>query len=148
MVDSEKRGHVTMNSSTGYRRGFLLCQQRKAKPLIDITRKRRKKPFVCEWKKVGRQSDHHMGPKSQKRPFAGRKPSVLFRNALNREFSATAPMQKLVTDIMYVRIGHDFAYLSVVMDLFNNEIVAWQPYSCLHHFRLHILDFWSLNNNV
>ncbi|WP_435303371.1 IS3 family transposase [Paenibacillus amylolyticus] len=62
----------------------------------------------------------------KKRPFAGRKPSVLFRNVLNREFSAAAPVQKLVTDITYVRIGHDFAYLSVVMDLYNNEIVAWE----------------------
>lgn len=62
----------------------------------------------------------------KKRPFTGRKPSVLFRNVLNREFSATAPVQKLVTDITYVRIGHDFAYLSVVMDLYNNEIVAWE----------------------
>ena len=62
----------------------------------------------------------------KKRPFAGRKPSVLFRNVLNREFSATAPVQKLVTDITYVRIGHDFGYLSVVMDLYNNEIVAWE----------------------
>ncbi|WP_124115998.1 IS3 family transposase [Paenibacillus xylanexedens] len=62
----------------------------------------------------------------KKRPFAGRKPSVLFRNVLNREFSAAAPQQKLVTDITYVRIGHDFAYLSVVMDLYNNEIVAWE----------------------
>ncbi len=35
----------------------------------------------------------------KKRSFAGRKPSVLFRNALNREFSAAAPVQKLVTDI-------------------------------------------------
>lgn len=62
----------------------------------------------------------------KKRPIAGRKPSVLFRNVLNREFSATAPVQKLVTDITYVLIGHDFAYLSVVMDLYNNEIVAWE----------------------
>lgn len=43
----------------------------------------------------------------KKRPFADRKPSVLFRNVLNREFSAAAPVQKLVTDITYVRIGHD-----------------------------------------
>ncbi|OZQ60564.1 hypothetical protein CA599_29915 [Paenibacillus taichungensis] len=35
-------------------------------------------------------------------------------------------MQKLVTDITYVRIGHDFAYLSVVMELYNNEIIAWE----------------------
>lgn len=62
----------------------------------------------------------------KKRPFAGRKPSVLFRNVLNREFSASTPLQKLVTDITYVRIGNEFAYLSVVMDLYNNEIVAWE----------------------
>lgn len=62
----------------------------------------------------------------KKRPFCGRKPSVLFPNVLNREFSATAPVQKLVTDITYVRIGHEFAYLSAVMDLYNNEIVAWE----------------------
>ena len=31
-----------------------------------------------------------------------------------------------MTDITYVRIGHEFAYLSVVMDLYNNEIVAWE----------------------
>lgn len=62
----------------------------------------------------------------KKRPFCGRKPSALFPNVLNREFSATAPVQKLVTDITYVRIGHEFAYLSAVMDLYNNEIVAWE----------------------
>lgn len=62
----------------------------------------------------------------KKRPFCGRKPSVLFPNVLNREFSATAPVQKLVTDITYVRIEHEFAYLSAVMDLYNNEIVAWE----------------------
>ncbi len=45
----------------------------------------------------------------KKRPFSGRKPSVLFPNVLNREFTGTAPMQKLVTDITYVRIGHEFA---------------------------------------
>ncbi|GIO68109.1 hypothetical protein J21TS3_29300 [Paenibacillus cookii] len=31
-----------------------------------------------------------------------------------------------MTDITYVRIGHEFAYLSVVMDLYNNEIVSWE----------------------
>jgi transposase InsO family protein len=33
---------------------------------------------------------------------------------------------KLVTDITYVRIGDTFAYLSAVLDLYNNEIVAWE----------------------
>ncbi|SDC68667.1 hypothetical protein SAMN04488112_11371 [Melghirimyces thermohalophilus] len=30
-------------------------------------------------------------------------------------------MLRLVTDITYVRIGNDFAYLSVVQDLYNNK---------------------------
>ncbi|OTW56332.1 IS3 family transposase, partial [Bacillus thuringiensis serovar mexicanensis] len=34
--------------------------------------------------------------------------------------------QKFVTDITYVRIGEQFAYLSAVLDLYNNEIVAWK----------------------
>ena len=60
----------------------------------------------------------------KKRPFAGRKPSVLFPNILNREFTATAVKRKLVTDITYVRVGHDFLYLSAILDLCNNEIIA------------------------
>lgn len=61
----------------------------------------------------------------RKRPFAGRKPSVCFGNVLNRVFAAEAPGQKLVTDVTYVRSGKAFFYLSVVMDLYNNEVKAW-----------------------
>lgn len=50
----------------------------------------------------------------------------MFKNVLNREFHAETMYQKLVTDIIYVRIGDTFAYLSAVLDLYNNEIVAWQ----------------------
>lgn len=52
-VESEKRGHVKMNFNTENRSGFLLCQRKMAKPLIDIVKKRRKKLFACDWKKVG-----------------------------------------------------------------------------------------------
>lgn len=61
----------------------------------------------------------------RKRPFVGRKPSVCFANVLNRNFTSEAPGQKLVTDVTYVRIGNTFVYLSVVMDLYNNEVKAW-----------------------
>ncbi|MDN4621115.1 IS3 family transposase, partial [Paenibacillus sp. PsM32] len=61
----------------------------------------------------------------QKRPFAGRKPSVCFANVLNRAFASEAPGQKLVTDVTYVRTGNTFVYLSVVLDLYNNEVKAW-----------------------
>ncbi|GFN33851.1 transposase [Paenibacillus curdlanolyticus] len=62
----------------------------------------------------------------KKRPFAGHKPSIVFDNVLNRQFTAEAIGKKLVTDITYVRVGHDFIYLSVVLDLCNNELAAWE----------------------
>jgi putative transposase len=62
----------------------------------------------------------------KKRPFAGRKPSVVFENVLNRQFTADEAKKKLVTDITYIRVVDDFIYLSVIMDLHNNETVAWE----------------------
>lgn len=53
-------------------------------------------------------------------------PSVIYSNRLKRQFHATAPQQKMVTDITYISNGSTFVYLSVIQDLFNNEIVAWQ----------------------
>lgn len=47
------------------------------------------------------------------------------RNVLNREFSSDAPMRKLVTDVTEFSQPWGKAYLSPVMDLFNNEIVSW-----------------------
>ncbi|KUO73925.1 MAG: hypothetical protein APF81_00010 [Desulfosporosinus sp. BRH_c37] len=46
-------------------------------------------------------------------------------NVLNRQFKADQPFQKLVTDITYVYAGSRRFYLSVIQDLFNNEIVAY-----------------------
>jgi Transposase and inactivated derivatives len=88
----------------------------------------RKEGLLVNRKKV-RRLMRELGIRSvirKKRPNAGRKPSVVFANVLNRDFHADAPSTKLVTDITYVRIGHDFNYLSTVMDLHNNEIVAWE----------------------
>ncbi|MCY9527564.1 IS3 family transposase, partial [Paenibacillus larvae] len=62
----------------------------------------------------------------KKRPFAGRKPSVVFSNVLNRQFTSDTILKKFVTDITYVRVAHDFIYLSVILDLCNNEVVAWE----------------------
>lgn len=46
-------------------------------------------------------------------------------NILNRELSADAPMTKLATDVAEFNVAGAKAYLSPVMDLFNNEIVAF-----------------------
>lgn len=62
----------------------------------------------------------------EKRPFAGRKPSVVFNNVLNRQFASDEARKKLVTDITYIRVVDEFIYLSVILDLHNNETVAWE----------------------
>jgi putative transposase len=48
-------------------------------------------------------------------------------NVLNREFSASAPDTKWVTDVTEFRIGDRKVYLSPVIDLFDRSVIA---YSC------------------
>ncbi|WP_084760463.1 IS3 family transposase [Cohnella panacarvi] len=45
-------------------------------------------------------------------------------NLLKRDFQANMPNRKWVTDVTQVRVADTWLYLSVVKDLFNNEIVA------------------------
>jgi len=47
-----------------------------------------------------------------------------YDNALNREFTASHPNQKWVTDITYVSTQQGWAYLSTIQDLFDGFIVA------------------------
>jgi putative transposase len=61
-----------------------------------------------------------------KRRFFGKQASVVNPNRLERNFQADKPLEKLVTDITFLRVVDTFYYLSAIMDLFNNEIVAWR----------------------
>jgi putative transposase len=47
-----------------------------------------------------------------------------YDNLLNREFTASRPNQKWVTDITYVSTQQGWAYLSTIQDLFDGFIVA------------------------
>ena len=49
-----------------------------------------------------------------------------YPNLLNRNFTADHPNQKWVTDISYIRTGQGFLYLSVIRDLYDNSIVAYE----------------------
>jgi len=42
-----------------------------------------------------------------------------YENVLDRDFTATKPNQKWVTDITYIRTQQGWAYLSVIKDLFD-----------------------------
>ncbi|WP_412734054.1 IS3 family transposase [Halalkalibacterium halodurans] len=93
-----------------------------------MTRALSREGMVINHKRV-RRLMRELGIKSvirKKRPFYGRRGSIVFPNVLNREFYSEKQYEKLVTDITYVRIGDKFVYLSAVLDLYNNEIVAWQ----------------------
>lgn len=46
-------------------------------------------------------------------------------NHLNRDFTATRPNQKWVTDITYLATTAGWVFLAVVMDLFSRKVVGW-----------------------
>ena len=46
-------------------------------------------------------------------------------NTLERDFTATAPNRKWVTDITYLPTAQGWVYLAVVLDLFSRKVVGW-----------------------
>ncbi|RIW26373.1 IS3 family transposase, partial [Bacillus salacetis] len=54
---------------------------------------------------------------------------IIAPNLLQRNFKAALPNQKWVTDITYIQYGTSTLYLSTIIDLFNNEIVAYKLYT-------------------
>lgn len=52
-------------------------------------------------------------------------------NLLSRNFSASAPLEKLVTDVTEIKVlGGRRLYLSSIMDLHNNMVLAYSVSSC------------------
>ncbi|MDQ0216951.1 transposase InsO family protein [Peribacillus cavernae] len=74
---------------------------------------------------------HHLQCKvKQKRKWKSQGESeVIAPNILNRDFSASKPNEKWVTDITYLQYGRETLYLSTILDLYNNEIVAYKLYN-------------------
>lgn len=48
-------------------------------------------------------------------------------NAINREFQHRGPLEAVVSDLTYVRIPGQWAYVCLITDLYNREIIG---YSC------------------
>ena len=46
-------------------------------------------------------------------------------NSLNRDFTASRPNERWVTDITYVWTTEGWAYLAVILDLFSRAVVGW-----------------------
>ena len=62
----------------------------------------------------------------RKTPVASGLEHIRHPNILNRNFNAEKPMQKIVTDVTYIKHGGKWFYLAGYLDLFNNEIVEWE----------------------
>ena len=64
--------------------------------------------------------------RKQKYPTSAGAEHHRFHNILNRNFCSDKPMQKLVTDVTYIKNKGKWYYLACYLDLFNNEIVDWE----------------------
>ena len=51
-------------------------------------------------------------------------------NILNRDFHSDEPLKKLVTDITYIPCREKMIYLCTIIDLYNNQPVAWTVKDC------------------
>lgn len=108
--------------------------------------------FPVNHKKVARLMRLH-GLNSRVRPNrrcstkldASEQTKETFVNFLNRDFSSTSPMKKLVTDMTFIPVVEGWLVLSTVKDLFNHKIVAWETApSATLQLALNILKSWYL----
>ncbi len=66
------------------------------------------------------------GRKRQRKPTTKSDPRARFApNRLNREFAASAPNSKWVTDTKAVETAEGWLYLAVILDLFSRMVVGW-----------------------
>lgn len=74
---------------------------------------------------------HHLQCRVKpKRKWKSQGESVIIApNLIQRDFTAALPNQKWVTDITYIQYGSSTLFLSTIMDLFNNQIVAYKLYT-------------------
>jgi transposase InsO family protein len=47
------------------------------------------------------------------------------RNLLQRQFTATAPNRRWVTDITFIGTGEGWLFLAAILDLFSRRVVGW-----------------------
>ncbi|ASS74318.1 hypothetical protein CIG75_04500 [Tumebacillus algifaecis] len=64
--------------------------------------------------------------RKKKRWFGKKSENYTAPNSLNRNFKASRPNEKWATDITYLLFNGQRLFLSVIYDMFNNEIVAYR----------------------
>lgn len=107
-----RQGYQKVNGRYGYRRMDMWLERRHN---IQVNHKR----VYRLLKEMGLQARI----RRKKKRYQGEKQFAA--NVLNRKFQSDKPFQKWVTDITYVYAGSRRYYLSVIQDLFNNEILTY-----------------------
>lgn len=59
------------------------------------------------------------------KPLAASKNEQKIDTVLSRQFDRHQPMEALVTDLTYVKVGSKWHYVCFILDLFNREIVGY-----------------------
>jgi transposase InsO family protein len=54
------------------------------------------------------------------------------RDLLQRDFTATRPDEKWVSDITYVRTWQGFAYVAFILDVYSRQVAGWQIATATH----------------
>ena len=96
-----RRVHIWLQNEGVYRNPKTVLRVMKKYGLLSEVRRRRKY--------------RQMGERLHKYP-----------NLLNRQFTADHPNQKWVTDISYIQTYQGVLYLSMIRDLYDNSIVAYE----------------------
>lgn len=58
------------------------------------------------------------------KPYSKGKNEAPIPNRLDRQFDQERPLEALVTDLTYVRVDRRWAYVCLIIDLFNREIIG------------------------
>ena len=59
------------------------------------------------------------------KPVTSSKNEQKIENILSRQFDRNQPMEALVTDLTYIKVGNKWHYVCFIIDLFNREIVGY-----------------------
>jgi transposase InsO family protein len=109
------------------RQVFVTHQGRYGSPRI--LRELRDEGIKCSRKRIVKlMRKAHLSAKRKRRRVMTTKRDMahpVAPNLLNREFTATEPNKKWVTDIPYIPTMQGWLYLAVILDLYSRMVVGW-----------------------
>jgi putative transposase len=114
------------------RQVFVTQQGRYGSPRIQ--RQLRDEGISCSCKRIARlmQEEELSARRKRRRVVTTRRDAThpVAPNNLNREFAATNPNTKWMTDITYIPTPQGWLYLAVILDLYSRMVVGWSMSSC------------------